>query len=148
MVKLIEIIESGMPEFRHLLPTELRPYHQYRDSLYTVDGVVMYNERIVIPPSLRSDVLESLYAAHQGVSSMIYRAEHSFFWPAITPAITDLRNRCNDCNRMAPSQPSAPPSHQTLPVYPFQCICSDFFTYKGIMQLPRLGRPLLELTNS
>ena len=58
MVKLIEIIESGMPEFRHLLPTELRPYHQYRDSLYTVDGVVMYNERIVIPPSLRSDVLE------------------------------------------------------------------------------------------
>ena len=43
MVKLIEIIESGMPEFRHLLPTELRPYHQCRDSLYTVDGVVMYN---------------------------------------------------------------------------------------------------------
>ena len=60
MVKLIEIIESGMPEFRHLLPTELRPYHQYRDSLYTVDGVVMYNERRVITPSLRSDVLESL----------------------------------------------------------------------------------------
>ena len=25
MVKLIEIIESGMPDFRHLLPTELRP---------------------------------------------------------------------------------------------------------------------------
>ena len=135
MVKLIEIIESGMPEFRHLLPTELRPYHQYRDSLYTVDGVVMYNERIVIPPSLRSDVLESLHAAHQGVSSMISRAEHSVFWPGITPAITDLRNRCNDCNRMAPSQPSAPPSHQTLPVYPFQCICSDFFTYKGISYL-------------
>ena len=32
MVKLIGIIELGMPEFRHLLPTELRPYHQYRDS--------------------------------------------------------------------------------------------------------------------
>ena len=116
MVKLIEIIESGMPEFRHLLPTELRPYHQYRDSLYTVDGVVMYNEGIVIPPSLRSDVFESLHAAHQGVSSMIYRAERSVFWPGITPAITDLRNRCNNCNRMAPSQPSAPPSHQTLPI--------------------------------
>ena len=140
MVKLIEIIESGMPEFRHLLPTELRPYHQYRDSLYTVDGVVMYNERIVIPPSLRSDVLESLHAAHQGVSSMISRAEHSVFWPGITPAITDLRNRCNDCNRMAPSQPSAPPSHQTLPVYPFQCICSDFFTYKGISYLVSVDR--------
>ena len=111
-----------MPEFRHLVPTELRPYHQYSDSLYTVDGVVMYNERIVIPPSLLSGVLESPHAAHQGVSSMISRAEHSVFWPGITPAITDLRNRCNDCNSMVPSQPSAPPSHQTLPVYPFQCI--------------------------
>ena len=140
MVKLIEIIESGMPEFRHLLPTELRPYHQYRDSLYIVHGVVMYNERTVIPPSLRSDVLESLHAAHQGVSSMISRAEHSVFWPGITPAITDLRNRYNDCNSMAPSQPSAPPSHQTLPVYPFQCICSDFFTYKGISYLVSVER--------
>ena len=140
MVKLVEIIESGMPEFLHLLPTELRPYHQYRDSLYTVDGVVMYNERIVIPPSLCSDVLESLHAAHQGVSSMVSRAEHSVFWPGITPAITDLRNRCNDCNRMAPSQPSAPPFHQTLPVYPFQCICSDFSTYKGISYLVSVDR--------
>ncbi len=41
---------------------------------------------------------------------------------------------------MAPSQPSAPPSHQTLPVYPFQCICSDFFTYKGISYLVSVDR--------
>ena len=139
-----------MPEFRHQLPTEPRPYHQYRDSLYTVDGVVMYNERTVIPPSLRSDVLESLHAAHQGVSSMISRAEHSVFWPVITPAITDFRNRCNDCNRMAPSQHSASPSHQTLPVYQFQCICSDFFTYKGISYLVSVdrysNRPIVERT--
>ena len=100
IVKLIEIIESGMPEFRHLLPTELRPYHQYRDSLYTVDGVVMYNERRVIPPSLRSSVLESLHAAHQGVSSMISRAEHASFGleslqpsPTFETAATTVKGR-------------------------------------------------------
>ncbi|RLJ22718.1 hypothetical protein DJ031_00320, partial [bacterium endosymbiont of Escarpia laminata] len=140
MVKLMEIIESGMPEFRHELPIELRQYHQYRDNLYTVDGVVLYNDRIVIPRSLRLDVLQSLHAAHQGISSMISRAEHSVFWPGITSAITDLRNRCNDCNRMAPSQPSAPPSHQILPVYPFQSMCSDYFTYKGVNYLVTVDR--------
>ncbi len=41
---------------------------------------------------------------------------------------------------MAPSQPCAPPSHQTLPVYTFQCICSDFFTYKGISYLVSVDR--------
>ena len=35
------------------------------------------------------------------------------------------------CNRTAPSQPSAPPTPMTPPEYPFQCICADFFSYKG-----------------
>ena len=46
---------------------------------------------------------------------------------------------------LAPSQPSAPPSHQTLPVYPFQCICSDFFTYKGIVSVDSYSNwPIVE----
>ena len=71
------------------------------------------NVRIIIPPSLREEVLSALHAAHQGVTyctSMISRAESSVFWPGITPAITALRAGCNHCNRIAPSNPSAPPT--------------------------------------
>ncbi|MEL6803903.1 MAG: transposase family protein, partial [Bacteroidota bacterium] len=35
------------------------------------------------------------------------------------------------CNRMAPSQPQAPPADIRCPEYPFHLICADFFTYKG-----------------
>ena len=49
----------------------------------------------------------------------------------ITPAIQRTRERCAPCNRTAPSQPSAPPTPMTQPAYPFQCICADFFSYKG-----------------
>ena len=75
MIKLVEIIENGMPEFRHELPSSLREYFQFREDLYTVDGVVMYKDRIVIPQSLRKNVLKILHSAHQGISSMMSRAE-------------------------------------------------------------------------
>ncbi len=37
------------------------------DVLMTVvDGIIMYNNRIVVPKELQQGVLEELYASHQG----------------------------------------------------------------------------------
>ena len=41
---------------------------------------------------------------------------------------------------MAPSQPNAPPTPPTQPAYPFQCICADYFIYKGINYLVIVDR--------
>ena len=140
MNSLLEVIECGMPDFRHEMPAPIREYHQYKDELHTIDGVVLYKDRIVVPPSLRGDVLSALHAAHQGVSSMTSRAEVSVFWPGITAAIKQLRATCNQCNRMAPSQPSAPPMPLMSPDYPFQCICADYFQHKGTNYLVVVDR--------
>ena len=94
----------------------------------------------VIPPCLRDRVLQSLHSAHQGVSQMCARAEGSFFWPGMTPAITELRARCSACNRMAPSQPDAPPTPPLLPAYPFQCIAADYSSYRGLNYLVVVDR--------
>ena len=131
MTDLVELIEDGFPRGRVDTPANLRGWHQFRDQLSTVDGVVTYNDRVVIPASLRDEVLKSIHSAHQGVTSMLSRVESSVFWPGITPAIVDMRARCDACNRMAPSQPHGPPIPAIEPVYPFQCVCSDFFHYKG-----------------
>jgi hypothetical protein len=41
-------------------------------------------DRAVILTRLRQQVLETIHAAHQGVSGMISRVEDSDFWPAIS----------------------------------------------------------------
>ena len=79
MLSLLSIIEEGMPDHRCQLPSHLRDYHQFREHLYSVDVVIIYKDRIVIPPSLRHNCLLALHVAHQGVSSMISRAETSIF---------------------------------------------------------------------
>ena len=116
---LLATIESGIPKYRHEIAQSIREYHQFQDEPYSVDGVVSYKDRVVIPPSLRNEVLTSLHAAHQGVTSMTARAEASVFWPGITVAIATTKAICAQCNRMAPSQPSAPPTPTILPSYPF-----------------------------
>lgn len=135
MTQLLDIIESRFPEFCHELPLALWEYYQFREHLHTVDGVILYKNCTVIPPSLREHVLTVLPSAHQGVTSMTARAENTVFCPGITCAIIALRETCNHCNRMVPSQPSAPPSPTVPPAYPFQCVCADFFHHKGVNYL-------------
>ena len=151
MFKLLSIIEEGFPDGRDQLPSELQEYHQFREYLWTVDGVILYKDRVVIPPSLRKDILSSLHSAHQGVTNMTARAESSIFWPGITQAIISMRRNCNDCNRNAPSQPSAPPTTPFLPAYPFQCVCADYFKFQGRNYLVAIDRysnwPIIERGN-
>lgn len=140
MVMLIGTIEDGFPEDRNDLATALLPYHQCREGLTSFDAVILYHDRVVIPPSLHDRVLQALHSAHQGVTQMCFRAESSFFWPGMTPAITEMRARCSPCNRMTPSQPNAPPTPPMNPAYPFQCLVADYFHYRGHNSLVAVDR--------
>lgn len=93
--------------------------------------MVSSEEVAVWTSSLRKACLTALHAAHQGTSAMTARAETSIFWPGITADIHQLRSSCTTCNRMAPSQAALPPTPPTPSEYPFQCICADYFHYKG-----------------
>ena len=131
-----------------LATTSLHEYHQFRDHLYTVDGVILYKARTVIPPFLHQHILTILHSVHQGMTSMTACAETTIFWPGITPAITATWTNCHHRNRMAPSQPNAPPFPPVLRAYPFQCISADFFHYKGKNSLVMVDRysnwPIIE----
>ena len=131
MMYLIKALEDGFPHKKEDLPLDIQQYHQYRNDLHYVDGVVLYNHRIVIPPSLRGQIQDSLHAAHQSTGMMLSRAKSSVFWPGITKDIQQQREDCNACNRNAPSQPSSPPYPTPSPEYPFQLICADFFQHEG-----------------
>ena len=131
MCRLIDLINHGFPETRHEMPNDTYEYFGLRDGLHTFEGVILYNNRIVIPASLRQVVMKSLHSAHQGISSMLSRAESSVFWPGISADIRKVRENCGQCHRIAPSQPCPPPTPPNVPCYPFQCICADFFHHAG-----------------
>ena len=90
---------------------KLSEYGKYYDSLYVHDGVILYNDRVLIPKSIRNVVLENLHSAHQGVSTMERRAYSIVFWPGMAKDILQFRANCTDCNINVPSIPSHPSFH-------------------------------------
>ena len=77
MVALSEMLQAGAPEEKTTWPEELREFYLARKSLTIQGPMVLYKERIVIPASLRQEVLDVLYSSHGGVSSMVARASRS-----------------------------------------------------------------------
>ncbi len=109
----------------------LQEYMKYKDSAYVVDGVIMMDDRILIPPSLRPAVLRTLHAAHQGVSGMGSRARAIMFWPGMARDLGSVRDGCYECNRNSPSQAALPSTPAVPQTTPFQHVYADYFEYGG-----------------
>ena len=94
LVLLTSLVQQALTEEGGELPQGLRQFHQHREHLSIVDGVVIYKKRTVVPATLRSEVLEALHSAHQGCTGMQARADAALFWPGISADITRARARC------------------------------------------------------
>ena len=133
--KVIKQALKGFPVSKHQLHRDVQPYHNYRHQLAITEGVLLYKSRVVIPMELREQILQTLHAAHQGISGMTGRAEQAVFWPGITQDIRRKHDMCKACMRNAPSQPAGPPVRPPSPEYPFQLIVGDYFHKAGLNYL-------------
>ena len=115
---------------------KLSEYERVFPELTVLDEVVMLQNRIVIPKSLRQAVLSYLHIAHAGTQTMLARAVSTLYWPGFKADIAQTRDNCHSCMVNAPSNPTpAPQPDPDLPSYPFQVVCLDFFDYQGYSYL-------------
>ena len=128
--QLMQYITGGFPD-KQDLPEELLKYWSVRMHLSVFDGVIMCGDCVVIPKSLRGNVLQILHSAHQGTTSMSLRANKTMYWPGMHTDIIAMRKNCSLCHSIAPSQPDLPPITPEAPSYPFQHVCSDYFQLHG-----------------
>ena len=75
----------------------LKQYFPIKDELSVTNGLLLRGNRLVIPQSLRSEMLQKLHAGHQGISKCHQRALQSVWWPAIGKDIEEIISRCMVC---------------------------------------------------
>ena len=127
---LLNLIKQGDPILAHSQPS-LELFWPICESVYVQEGVLLYQDRVIISLSLRRQVLQHLYAAHQGTSTMEQHTQAIVYWPGMSNDIRNIRETCADCNRNAPSQASAPPIPSSPPSTLFEAIFADFFSHGG-----------------
>ena len=57
LLEMIKVIKAGWPETKEELSHLVLPFFDVRDELSVYDGIVIRGERVVVPKSLRRDML-------------------------------------------------------------------------------------------
>ena len=125
---LLKLVEQGVTNFDRTDPA-LSNLWPICESVYSHEGVLLYQDQVVVPSSLCPSSTSTL--AHQGTSAMERRARATVFWPGMWKDIRETREGCADCNRNAPSQAATLPLPSSPPSTPFEAVFADFFDYGG-----------------
>ena len=72
------------------LCADLRPYWLYRGELVVIDGIIFKGRHIVIPNSLKQQVLDWFHTNHMGIEKPKVLAHESVYWSNINADIKKL----------------------------------------------------------
>jgi hypothetical protein len=67
MTILLNVICIGWPQTRRQTSVGIHEFWNYRDEMSEKDGVVMKGDRIVIPATLRSEMLAQVHDSNLGI---------------------------------------------------------------------------------
>lgn len=100
--KLSQIIKSGWPEnLKSLNDPVLEHFVPHKSNLYEVQGIIMMNDRVVIPKILQQKVIDKLHEAHPGIDRMKSFARSYVYWPNLDKDITNKVQQCSRCAHTA-----------------------------------------------
>ena len=128
---LQNFILKGFPKHRRQLPESCRRYWNVHQHLTLDDGLIVYGCRLLIPSTMRKQVLDNLHKAHQGVLRTKQRARLTVYWPGIDNDIENLILTCRHCQDHLPSHTKEPIITKSRPTRPFQEIAVDLCSYAG-----------------
>jgi len=120
---------DGWPAYSPSSP-QLRPYWENKQHFAVIDQLLLYDNRIVIPRTLRLEVLDSIHQGHLGITKCQGRARMSVWWPGMSSAITDLVTRCFTCAKLRP-EPKEPLMPSSFPSRPWERLAIDLYDLNG-----------------
>ncbi len=103
-----------------------RPYFNRKEELGVQDGCLLWGARVIVPPRVRSPVMELLHEAHPGVSRIKSLARSYMWWPGMDQDLEVKVKSCPTCqeNRTSPSK--APLHVWEWPERPWARVHADF----------------------
>ena len=132
--KLDEPYQKCFKAFREMKePKELsqnHPVQEYRSVWNEISSfdehplLVKDGHKIVVPKSLRQEVLKLLHTPHVGMTGTNKQAQQLYYWPGMKNDIKLITESCEACQEHLASQKKQP-LVQTIAERPFQMLSAD-----------------------
>lgn len=97
-----------------------------RSELYEHDGLLLRNDRIVMPGTLRSLAIKLTHLGHLGMSAMKRTLRARVWWPFLDKEVETFVARCMQCSMMARKDPPPPMKRIPMPSKPWEYVAIDF----------------------
>ncbi len=123
--------QNKWPENDKNLNSDLKFYFRLRDNIYLSNDLLFLNSKIIVPDSLRKDMLNLVHQTHFGITKTKSRARQLFYWPKMCHDIENLISNCEKCETYQKSNQKETMISHPIPNRPWQFLFSDFFEFKG-----------------
>ncbi|XP_063404228.1 uncharacterized protein K02A2.6-like [Mytilus trossulus] len=127
-----KINEEGWPLKKEELPEDLKMYWQFRNEITCIDNLLYKGLKLIIPTSLRKEMLQLIHETHMGIVKCKTRAREFMYWPGMMSDIQDIVEKCETCavnNKKTNNK--EPMITSKLPDRPSSKLAPDLFQYKG-----------------
>ena len=108
LVRLAKVIQLGWPETGKELESDIKPYFQHRNELHIVDGVIFFQNRIMVHIRLKCQFLAKLHESDLGVVKSKLLARTLIYWPNWNDDIEHVCNECESCRENQHMPPNIP----------------------------------------
>ena len=116
--------KEGWPE--NCPDPSLLAYYRRRDELSLAENLLFWGQRVVVPTTLRSRVLDSLHSCHPGINKMKAIARLHCWWPDIDSDIELRVSTCDACQDNRTDPPKAEVLNWPIPSGPWRRIHVDY----------------------
>ncbi|XP_064469772.1 uncharacterized protein K02A2.6-like [Ornithodoros turicata] len=124
--KVMEFVTTGWPGKKEVTK-ELWPFYHVKAELSVVDGLLLRDNKVVIPEALTSTFVEFAHDSHQGIVRTKQRLRNNFWWPKMDSQVeAAVRNClvCQSCDKTA--KPSFMPMQPVpFPEEPWEQVAMD-----------------------
>lgn len=121
---VVKFVKNGWP--KKIIDSQVRQYFNFKNQLTIEDNCLMWNDRIVIPSTLRQNVLEKLHQTHLGIVKMKSLSRGYFWWPGLGNDIENFIKTCSACTQLHNNPPRVKVCLWKWPGKPWERIHIDF----------------------
>ena len=121
---VIDVLSTG----EGIIP---KPYVNFLDELDVIDGVLLKGKRVIVPSSLRAEMLDRIHEGHMGREKCKRRAREHVYWPNMNQDIDSLVEKCGTCQSMRYAQPREPLLAHDKGDAPYEKVGCDLFYFQN-----------------
>ena len=109
---------EGWPHHKRDLPPPLKSFSNMRNDIHVIDGILLKDNRLVVPSAWRKDILQKLHLSPCGIEKSKANAHMTVFRPGMTKDIEEMVSSCEKCMTYKSKQPKEPMQTREIPLLP------------------------------